>query len=89
MSKKTEEPISNKFIFFLIFMFCFGLYYILRDDKINEIRNNLTYEEMLEYHDDINDVRKQRLEREKKEALSKKDKETEIEAQIKKQTYTK
>ena len=41
MSKKTEEPISSKFIFFLIFMFCFGLYYILRDDKINEIRNNL------------------------------------------------
>ena len=72
MSKKKEQPISKKFIFFLIFMFCFGLYYVLRDDKIENIKNNQTYNEQLEYHDEIYDVRKQRLEREQEEALSKK-----------------
>ena len=72
MPKKEQQPISKKYIFFLIFVFSIGLYYLLRDDNINEITHSQTYEEMLEYHDDIYNVRKQRLEREKQEEIAKK-----------------
>ena len=75
MSRKKVEPISKKFVFFLIFMLGFGMYYVLKKDDIEDITSSQTYEEQLEYHDDIYDRRKQRLEREKAEELTKTSKE--------------
>lgn len=63
MPKKTDEPISIKFIFFLVFMFALAIYYVLRDENIDKTNYKQTYEEMLEYHDgDIHNRRKKDLE---------------------------
>ena len=58
MSRKKVEPISKKFVFFLIFMICFSLYYVLKDDKIKKIKKDATFQEMLEYNYDSYTVQK-------------------------------
>lgn len=67
MPRKTEEPISIKFIFFIVFMLALTIYYVFRDDNINKINNEQTYEEMLEYHDgDIHNRRHKKEEEQTK-----------------------
>lgn len=52
MRKEKQEPISMKFIFFIVFMISLTIYYVFHDDKTENItQKEQTYEEMLEYHD--------------------------------------
>ncbi len=64
MRRKTVEPISIKFIFFLVFMFALAIYYVFREENTDNVNYTPTYEEMLEYHDgDIYNRRKKDLEK--------------------------
>ena len=52
MARRKQEPISMKFIFFIVFMIGLTIFYLLQHDEVEDINKKTpTYEEQLEYHD--------------------------------------
>ena len=52
MQRRKQEPISMKFVFFIVFMIGLTIFYLLQHDEVDDInKKGQTYEEQLEYHD--------------------------------------
>ena len=48
MARRKQEPISMKFIFFIVFMIGLTIFYLLQHDEVEDINKKTpTYEEQL------------------------------------------
>ena len=70
MAKKETQPISLKFLIFIIAMFTIILFYATSPNDVKKIKETKTYEEMLEYNNSASRQQKtKKVSNQKKEQL--------------------